>query len=314
VSTSKRQPLIKRRRVATLIKVAAIALALSGASLGNRSSVSGARPQTNPSASLRAGLRASNYGISPFPSPSWWVDSINSMAGRFPGAVGEQVAVVVEVLGGSGRGDCWAHFPNPEPGTTWPNVVFDTSDLFESTLAAFDQNGIKVWLQVEPATCDVSMLIDLVMRRYGNHPSVIGFGVDVEWFRKDISKLGKPVTDTEAQAWVVNTRAYNGTYQVFLKHWLSEKMPPSYRDGLVFIDDSQALGSLDGLVNEFATWGQIFSPSPVGFQYGYRSDKKWWKKLSDPPSGIGNAILANTPNTSDLLWVDFSAYDIWPPE
>ena len=80
---------------------------------------------------LRAGLRASNYGISPFPSASWWVDSIKSMSSRFPGSAGEQVAVVVEVLGGGGRGNCWAHFPNPSPGTTWPNVVFDNADLFQ---------------------------------------------------------------------------------------------------------------------------------------------------------------------------------------
>src|SRR5262245_44795789 len=67
---------------------------------------------------LRAGLRASNYGISPFPSPNWWVSSINSMASRFPGSTGEQIAVVVEVLGGGGKHKCWAHFPNPTPGTT----------------------------------------------------------------------------------------------------------------------------------------------------------------------------------------------------
>lgn len=310
----KNRRLIKRRPIGALIRVAPILLALFAVSLGNTSAVSGAKPPTNTSAGLRAGLRASNYGISPFPSPTWWVNSINSMAGRFSGTVGEQVAVVVEVLGGGGRGDCWAHFPNPDPGTAWPNVVFDTTDLFEQTLAAFDQNGIEVWLQVEPASCDVSMLIDLVMQQYARHPSVIGFGVDVEWYRKDISRLGKPVTDAEAQSWVVNTRAHNANYQVFLKHWLSEKMPPSYRDGLVLIDDSQGLNSLDGLVNEFATWGQTFYPAQVGFQYGYRSDKKWWKKLSDPPSAIGNAILATTPNTSDLVWVDFTAYDIWPPE
>ena len=62
---------------------------------------------------MRAGLRASNYGITPFPSPSWWVDSIDSMASRFPGSTGEQVAVVVEVAGGGGRNNCWAHFPQP---------------------------------------------------------------------------------------------------------------------------------------------------------------------------------------------------------
>jgi len=261
---------------------------------------------------LRAGLRASNYGITPFPSPTWWVDSIGSMASRFSGSTGEQVAVVVEVLGGGGRGNCWAHFP--QPAGTWPNVVFDSTDLFEPTFAAFDAASIQVWLQVEPASCDVPMLIDLLTTQYGHHPSVIGIGVDVEWYRKDLSRYGKAVTDAEAQDWVTRTRAFNAGYEVFLKHWLIEKMPTSYRDGLVFIDDSQGHGSLDAMVTEFGQWGDHFAPSPVGFQIGYKSDMRWWKKFADPPSTIGNALLTRVTNTRDLLWVDFTAYAIWPPE
>lgn len=263
---------------------------------------------------LRAGLRASDYGISPFPSPSWWVDSIGSMASRFPGSVGEQVAVVVEVLGTKGTGKCWAHFPNPSPSTTWPNVVFDETDLFEPSFAAFDSSGIQVWVQVEPAICDVPMLVDLVMQRYGHHPSVIGFGVDVEWYRKDLSRDGKAVTDAEARAWVARTRTWDAEDQVFVKHWLPEKMPPTYRDGLVFIDDSQGHGSLAAMVNEFGAWGDTFAPSPVGFQFGYATDRKWWSKLSDPPRTIGNALVSRIPNTRDLVWVDLTAYDIWPPQ
>lgn len=291
-------------------------LMLSVGAVENTSTVMATQPQT-PSAvtdGLRAGLRASNYGISPFPSPTWWTTSIQSMASRFPQSTGEQVAVVVEVSGGGGKSGCWAHFPDPSPATAKPNVVFDSTDLFESTFAAFDQAGIKVWVQVEPARCDVPMLIDLVMQQYGHHQSVIGFGVDVEWYRKDLSRYGQAVTDAEAQAWVAQTTSYNSTYQVFLKHWLVEKMPPTHRTGLVFIDDSQGHGSLQAMVDEFSQWGQAFAPAPVGFQYGYRSDKKWWRKLSDPPRTIGDALLANIPNTRDLLWVDFSAYDIWPPE
>jgi hypothetical protein len=104
---------------------------------------------------------------------------------------------------------------------------------------------------------------------------VIGFGVDVEWYRKDLARFGKPVTDAEAQAWVAQTRTYNANYLVFVKHWLTEKMLPTYRDGLVFIDDSQGHGSLNAMVAEFSNWGQTFAPSPVGFQYGYQSDKTW---------------------------------------
>src|SRR5919108_572965 len=127
----------------------------------------------------------------------------------------------------------------------------------------------------------------------------------VEWYRKDLARYGKPVTDAEAQAWVTQTKTYNPNYLVFLKHWLTEKMPPTYRTGLVFIDDSQGHGSLSNMVNEFTVWGQTFAPAPVGFQYGYQSDKTWWSNLADPPRTIGNALLANIPNTRDLLWVDF---------
>ena len=313
------------RSIGMLISLGAILLLLLIFSQGNNTVVDALPPKTptpvGPTPTpppippgLRAGLRASNYGISPFPSPTWWVNSINSMAARFPGSVGEQVAVVVEVSGGGGRQGCIAHFPNPAPETTWPDVAFDSVDLFEPAFAAFDDNNIQVWLQVEPARCDILMLIDLVMLQYGHHPSVIGFGVDVEWYRKDIDRFGKPVTDAEAQAWVAQTTSHNADYQVFLKHWLIEKMPPTHRTGLVFIDDSQGHGSLENMVNEFSAWGQAFAPAPVGFQYGYQSDKRWWKNLNDPPQTIGNALLSEIPNTRDLLWVDFTAYDIWPPE
>jgi hypothetical protein len=309
----------KSRSIAFAPVAIAVAAAWLGPACGElpgasdyETQASNARKQQPSTSPLRAGLRASNYGITPWPSPTWWVDSIRSMASRFAGSVGEQVAVVVEVSGGGGRGKCWAHFPNPAPATTWTNVTFDDVDLFEPAFAAFDAAGIKVWLQVEPASCDVPMLIDLVMLQYGHHASVIGFGVDVEWYRKDLARFGKPVTDAEATAWLARTRTFNSAYLVFLKHWLTEKMPPTARTGLVFIDDSQGHGSLANMVTEFSNWGRTFAPAPVGYQFGYQSDKTWWSNLADPPSAIGNAILQSIPNTKDLVWVDFTAYDIWP--
>jgi len=233
------------------------------------------------------------------------------MASRFPTSTGSGVFVVVET---AGRGpDCWAHFPNPDGGT-YPRVQFDSTDMAEADFDAFDAAGIKVWLQVEPSACDMSMMIDLLYKVYGHHPSVVGFGLDAEWFFNRSVKNGRPVTDAEAAAWVAQARSYNPNYKVFLKHWLASHMPPTYRDGLVFIDDSQGFGSLGAMVTEFAEWGDYFYPSPVGFQFGYGGDKRWWSKLPDPPYYIGNALLANIPNTSDLVWVDFTAYDIWPPE
>ncbi len=234
------------------------------------------------------------------------------MASGFPGSTGSSILVVVEIDGMSGPG-CWAHFPNPDGGN-YPGVRFDAVDEFAPMLTAFDGSGIKAWVQVEASACDMSMLIDLVLRVYGGHSSVIGFGVDDEWYLNKSYQVGKPITDAEAQAWVQQVRAYKSTYQVFLKHWLESQMPPTYRDGLVFINDSQGFRSLSAMVTDFAAWGQHFAPSPVGFQYGYQRDSKWWSRLSNPPKTIGEAILRQTPNTMDLYWVDFTAYDIWPPE
>jgi hypothetical protein len=271
-------------------------------------------PGTMPAA-IRAGLRSSDYGISPWPSPTWWVNSINSMAGRFSSITrptGSSILVVVEIDGMSGPG-CWAHFPNPDGGT-YPSVRFDATDEFEPILEAFDAANIKAWVQVEPSHCSMPMLIDLVLKNYSHHASVVGFGVDDEWYENKTSQVGKPITDAEAEAWVTQVKGYNSGYQVFLKHWLESQMPPTYRTGLVFINDSQGFRSLSAMVTDFAAWGAHFAGSPVGFQYGYTRDRKWWSRLADPPGDIGKAIMARTSNTSDLYWVDFSAYDIWPPE
>ncbi len=259
---------------------------------------------------LRAGLRASDYGIRPFPGPVWWTDSIRSMASRFPASRPVLMAVVVEIDGKLGPG-CQAHFPNPDGGD-YPGVRFDEIDEFEPAFKACSEAGIRLWLQVEPAGCDMGMLIDLVMKTYAHHPGIIGFGVDDEWYQAHLHKDGKPVTDDEARAWVKKVRSHNPAYLTFVKHWVPERMPPNYRDGLVFINDSQEFASLEAMQTEFEAWGKHFAPSPVGLQFGYLSDRQLWSPLKDPPSAIGSAILERVPNASDLIWVDFSARSLGP--
>ena len=90
-------------------------------------------------------------------------------------------------------------------------------------------------------------------------------------------------------------------------------LPPTLREGLLFVDDSQTFDSLDKMVAEFAEWGKYFSPAPVGFQFGYPADRVWWGKFADPPKTIGEAILSAVPNTTGLYWVDFTALDVFPP-
>jgi hypothetical protein len=184
----------------------------------------------------------------------------------------------------------------------------------EDILTAFDEQGYDVWLQVEPGNADVDQLIDIVLNQYEHHPSVVGFGVDVEWYQSTAGPEGTPITDEVARRWVKAIRKHNSSYKLFLKHWDEAWMPPTVRDGIMFIDDSQQFESFDQMVNEFTKWGKTFAPAPVGFQFGYPADKVWWKELQYPPKDIGQALLDNIPNTQGLFWVDFTIIEMFPPE
>jgi hypothetical protein len=274
-------------------------------------------PVPKPQAGLRAGLRSSPYGPkNGFPAADYWLRSARSMASRFSGTVPSLVWIVGTMESTEGpehdfTGRIKLSFPSP--GGEFPDIVFSDTDANEAYLQQFDQNGFKVWLQVEPANADVGTLIKLVLDRYGKHPCVLGFGIDVEWLRwSRQNNEGAEVNDIQAQAWSERVRAYKPGYQLFLKHWLESKMPPSYRQGLAFISDSQEFTSLEQMLADFEAWGQAFSASPVGYQFGYPGDGIWWRELTDPPAAIGKAILARIPNTSDLYWVDFTMQEIWP--
>ena len=269
----------------------------------------------------RAGLRASSYGVrGAFPGIEYWMTAVKSMAARFPGATPSFVWLVSTM--DSDRTDPENHkftgrtkFTFPADGKDVPNAVFAETDVNEPYLKAFDEAGFKVWLQVEPALADTPTLIDLVLSRYGKHPCVIGLGIDVEWNKwTEKDNEGVAVTDEEARAWSERVRSYNPAYLLFLKHWTEDKMPPAYREGLAFINDSQIFKSLDEMLADFSGWARAFAPSPVGFQFGYPADREWWSKLQDPPADIGRAILAAAPNTAELYWVDFTVTEIWPLE
>jgi hypothetical protein len=116
-----------------------------------------------------------------------------------------------------------------------------------------------------------------------------------------------------AAAWLAAARSLTQIDRLLLIYWVLVYLPPTLRDGLMFIDDSQILPSLEAMVAEFAQWGRAFAPAPVGFQYGYESDRHWWRQLDDPPADIGRRILDAVPNTEGLYWVDFTALEIFPP-
>jgi hypothetical protein len=269
-------------------------------------SASGAEEAGAGEESLGAGFRYSTYGPEYDPGSAYWVSVGERMAERFPNSVPEAVWIVGRL---SGEGSLLS-FPAQ---TDDPLIRTTDEDGNEQALAMFDRIGGRVWLQIEPGNAPVEEMIHLMLDRYAKHPSVIGVGVDVEWYRSTDKPEGQAVTDAEARSWLAAARSHNPEYRLFLKHWEIGKMPPTERDGLLFIDDSQMLASLDVMVDEFAEWGKAFAPAPVGFQYGYESDRHWWQYLEDPPKDIGQRILESVPNTEGLYWVDFTAIELFPP-
>lgn len=256
---------------------------------------------------LGAGFRYSVFNPKVPPDPAYFQRVANEMTAKFPNAKPEGIWIVSKVK------DQGTQLSFPVEDTGDP-LIFSSGgeDLNEAALKTFDKLGIRIWLQLEPAFAPVDKLIHLVMKRYSQHPCVIGMGIDVEWYRSTNPDAGDPVTDEMAQKWLAAVRTYNPNYRLFLKHWLVERMPPTVREGILFVDDSQIFPTMDPMIEEFGQWAKTFSPYPVAYQIGYPSDKPWWGKLNDPPKEIGTRILQVAPNTEAILWVDFSLLDVFP--
>ena len=255
-----------------------------------------------------AGIRSSTYGRPTDPGPGYWARTGVEIAAKFPGAKPEAIWIVSRL---KGRG---TEMSFPVPDGVDPLITGLPEDISEPVLKLFDELGYRVWLQTEPGYAPVDKAFHVMLDRYGHHPCVIGVGVDVEWHRSNSPDLGDPVTDEMAKTWLAAARSHNPAYRMFLKHFREDVMPPAFREGLLFVDDSQIFKSSDDMIAEFAKWGRTFAPSPVAFQYGYQTDKPWWGLMKDPVKEIGDRILAATPNTEALIWVDFSVRDVFPPD
>ncbi len=244
---------------------------------------------SNRKPALGAGFRYSTYGPRDNPGPQYWESVGQQMASRFPGgAPGKRSGSMGELQAGGSR----LSFPGQSDN---PLIQFTTQDLNEVALTRFDQGGVKSRLQVEPGDAPVDQLIRLVLQRYGQHPCVIGVGVDVEWYHSTHDPQGIQVSDADAAAWLAARAPSTWPTVCSFKHWETSKMPPILREGILFVDDSQQFQSLDQMVAEFTSWGQTFYPAPVAFQFGYPDDRAWWGSFADPANQIGQAISKKYP-------------------
>jgi len=264
------------------------------------------------------GWRSSDYGDDnqyghDQSDPTFWIVVAQKMSEKFPGSTPGGILVVGEI-DGEPETATNSFLPFPKPSGTYPNVTFGSTDTLEPLLTAYDEAGLKVYLQVESADADVPMLMDLIMNKYKHHPSVIGFGVDVEWYHQKQYSDGRPLTDDEVTAWAKKVATYNPNYTLLVKHWDASYLSNARPSNVLFLTDSEQIGSLSSAINEYTAWVDHFGTSQVGFQIGYPSDMSWWSKLSDPASSMINPVIAARPNANigAVFWVDFSVLKEFP--
>src|SRR5689334_7233129 len=154
-----------------------------------------AAPAAEPDTRLQAGFRYSSYGPSYNPGPEYWPYAGEQMSAKFPGSR-PATLWIVSVVDGEGT------YLNTSCETDDPNIRCAYVDMNNDILDAFDEKGYAVWLQVEPGNASVDELIDIVLGAYKHHPSVVGFGIDVEWYKSMGGPEGQPITDEEATRWV----------------------------------------------------------------------------------------------------------------
>ncbi len=296
-----------------------------------------------------AGLRSSGYGATydpddlpnqpfDFPTEETWGEAITEFQSNYNAADPFVVWIVGEA--DYDNGGVMLEFPEPAGWTgTDPLIRFvPTGHSHEDYLEYFDAQGIDVFLQVEPGHADVAEQIEAVLLAFQHHPSVVGFGVDVEFYdyAGEQGQTNAPVTDDLAREWEMLVKSYNPDYQLFLKHFhFADNLPPTYRGDVIFVDDIQDMGSMDVFLRA-GGWGMIdfadaAAPNPVMYQIGYPAD---WYYGDDPeetssfdvspdnppwypaglPSSVSGALISATDSRQDvgIVWVDFTMRRLYP--
>ena len=245
---------------------------------------------------------AKNYGK--IPDGNSWVEFVNKMKRNFNEDSKPTVIVIVsenwdDTINAFG-------FPAPDGYKETQFIKYSSTDKFEKILTKFDEEGFNIWLQVEPGENDLIELAKIVFKQYGHHTCVKGFGIDLEWWYKSKNSEGSKLSDDYAKKVVDYIRSINREYTVFAKHWKPNFMPKTYRDGMIFIDDSQDFSTLNYMKNEFIEWAKRFPNNPVFFQIGYEADEHLW--LRSPVDFSKTVIDAVTQYNKHvgIIWVDFT--------
>jgi len=277
---------------------------------------------------LYIGWRSSEYGVhyqgsyddapsQPSPSgqkpSSWFVNTSESMANLIgSGAQASGIWIIGEVDGRTAESPCYLDIPQPSSGS-YPNIVFrsDALNPSDAYLTAFDNAGLKIWLQSEPGLADINTITKLLMDTYGNHSCVIGVGIDAEWYPNT-------VTAADAQSWTSYIQNnYGSQYKFFIKHYDVSKMPPDPKiPGCVWICDNQGFSSESAMLSSrpgsggMGEWRNHFSGSEVGFQVGYSADSSWTRPLGIQK--VSDDLFSLGSNVNYVIWSDEDILHYYP--
>lgn len=241
---------------------------------------------------------------------AFWVSRVLRFATNFPSAQ----PLILQILSNyQDDGSTEIEFLKPDgyQGST-ANMSFRRGNKLnhERALTAYDGAGVKAILQFEPGSADVGACFDLAYQAFHQHPCVIGMAIDAEWFRTKESKdqTGLPIPDGEAQRWMEQVVRFNPSWLLVLKHFEAKHLPPNYRHpNLWLLTDSQEFAGQAEWMTDMRDWAAAFKGSPLGAQFGYPADQKWWAKTALPPVDLGRALLSELPDYRMILWVDFTA-------
>ena len=257
-----------------------------------------------PTPTVYAGWRSSGYGYQIALPPSYWVNVATTISKKFPGTIPAGIWIL-------GEADVSATVLDMPSSGSYSNIRFEGEDIAEPYLAAFDAAGVKVILQVEPMNADINSLIDIVMNRYKVHPSLIGFGIDNEWYKT--CEEGCEATAADVISWNNKLHSINSNYVLMIKHFDASKLPTGIPKDILIIDDSQQNENLNTLVSEHVAMENQYPENPYGAQIGYPSDKIIWGSMSDPVKQLGSAVQTAIGRPISVFWVDFSITEVFPP-
>ena len=258
-----------------------------------------------PTSNVLNGWRSSAYGYQTAASPNYWVNVARAIAAKHGGQPAG-IWLVGETDGDPTTGTL-LYMPS---SSSYSNIRFEGGDIAEPYLAAFDKYGIKVILQVEPMNADINTLIDIIMNRYKNHSSVIGFGVDNEWYKTCTD--GCKTTAAEVTAWNNKLHSINPDYVLMIKHFDPAKLPTGIPTDVLVVSDDEQNGDINTIVAEHKEMAGIYLNNRFGAQIGYPSDKNIWGNMDDPVKTLGDAVESGIRRDISIFWVDFSISQVFP--